>query len=153
LKNEKLLFRAHEVESDPSQFPSLDAFLAAPVVTRRQSYKQVEFVRGPIPIPWLIAACAISQAAALLGVILWHLARLRGEPFKVSSKQVGRYGYHRNRAARLLRALAKAQLITLEVSRGRAPLVRIVRGGFTPVNEATNCRADVYSSAAGDRGV
>jgi len=129
MKNEKLLFRANEVIADSSLSASLDEFLATPLVTRRQSYKrQGEFIMGPIPVAWLTAAASVSLAAAYLSFILWHLARLRGEPLVIAHKTLERYGIRPRHALRLLRGLEAAQLIAMELETGKAPRVRLVRG-------------------------
>jgi hypothetical protein len=128
MKRERLLFRGDEVLTDPSQYASLEEFFSTPLVTKRSSYKRGEFIRGPVPIDWLKAAATTSPAAAYLGVILWHLARMRGEPLVIAHKILGRYGFQPRQALRLLRGLEAAQLITLELETGKAPRVRLVRG-------------------------
>jgi hypothetical protein len=127
-KNERLLFRANEIDVDDLTSHSVDAILSTPVKTKRASYKQQgEFIRGPIPVAWLTVAVAISPAAAYLGVVLWHLARMRQEPIVLSYVTLTRYGFQPRHALRLLRALASACLITLDVAPGRAPRVRLIR--------------------------
>jgi hypothetical protein len=117
-KNVRLLFRANEISLEDFASQSADALLSAPIKTRRQSPKQREFVCGPIPIDWLVAAAAISAAAAYLGVLLWHLAHMRQEPVVLSHTTLQRYGLQPRQGLRLLRALAERCLIHLEVAPG-----------------------------------
>ena len=123
---EKLLLRANEVAFTSS---SIDEFLQIPLAMKRKTPTQThEFVRGPIPIAWLLTALKVSHAAAFLGVVLWHLVRMRGEPLVLAHKPLARFGFRQKRALRLLRGLAAVQLIALEVSAGKAPRVRLIRG-------------------------
>jgi hypothetical protein len=137
-KNERLVFRANDIPQDAFAGKSLEEILSTPILTRRQGRTRGEFICGPIPLAWLTVAAQASAAAAYLGVLLWHLARMRGEPVVLSHSALTRYGFKPRQALRLLRQLAETCLIRLDIVPGKAPRVRIVPQSAASDREAGN---------------
>ena len=86
-----------------------------------------EFVRGPIPVAWLARAADISGSAPYVGIVLWHIARLRGEPFHVSHRDWARFHINWRTGTALLGKLAAHELILLDPKKGKASAVQLKR--------------------------
>lgn len=64
-----------------------------------------------------------------MGAILWHLAGMKkARTVVVTNVEVARWGLNRYAKRRALNALAGAELITIERSGKRSPLVTILDG-------------------------
>lgn len=87
------------------------------------------FIRGPIPLAWFIQAANIPRRNALVvGLVLWHLAGLRGERVGLVLC-VGRckpFGIGRKAVERGLRELESAGLIRVERGSGRCARVDLI---------------------------
>lgn len=87
-----------------------------------------EFLRGPIPLPWLLAASALPGKAVLkLALLLWFRAGIEGRQtaIRLSSSSLKRFGITARTAFNALEALEAAHLIRVERHRGRNPLVSL----------------------------
>jgi hypothetical protein len=86
------------------------------------------FMSGPET--WLIAAYSISPTAQWVGLILWQQWRLnRGkQPLKLTGRMLCKFGVSKFKARRVLNALEKAGLITMQRFKHRSPLITIVGG-------------------------
>lgn len=91
--------------------------------------KQAEFIRGPIPVMWLNQAAKTCPAGGYVGVLCWHLARLRQEPFTISKRDWERFGVCSWTGRRALNKLMDIGLITIDKHDGQCGRVRINRPG------------------------
>ena len=122
----KLLFRADQRGPSSLYRKPLDELLSQPPPAIEPPESRPEFIRGPIPIPWVQFAAQLSPAAAYLGVILWHVARLRKGSIRLTEALCTKYGIPPRSARRLLRSLESAGLVRVERRRSRAAQVSIV---------------------------
>jgi hypothetical protein len=127
MRNERLVFRGDEVDMDPDNFRSIDDFLSRPISLKVERSKGGEFICGPIPVSWIKLAAEVSPAAAYVGILLWHLIRLRKGPVTMTYAVSLRYGLCPRTVHRLLRGLANAGLVRLEFNGRRAVRVSLVK--------------------------
>ena len=84
------------------------------------------FIKGPIPLDWLLSAARLSESALKVGLILWYLAGLnKSDTVKLSNRYLGDIGLSRNGKYRGLAALENAGLVTYSQDNGRSPIVKI----------------------------
>jgi hypothetical protein len=89
-------------------------------------HTEPERVLGPIPIPWLCLAADISGTAAYLGVICWHLTKLRKGPVALTPTVCEKYHIPLRSRSRLLFQLEDAGLVLVERKPSHAPRVTLV---------------------------
>jgi hypothetical protein len=121
-----LLFRADQRGPSSLYRRPLDEILSQPPPLILAPENRAEFIRGPIPVLWVQFAARSSLAAAYLGIVLWHVARLRKGTVSLTSSLCLKYGVHPKRARRLLRSLESAGLVRVERAQRKAPKVSIV---------------------------
>lgn len=86
-----------------------------------------QFVKGPIPMPWLERAAALPGKAFTVGIVLWFKAGMEGGGrFTVSNKMLARFKIGRKAAARAYVSLSAAGLIDFERGTGRLPRVKLL---------------------------
>ncbi len=96
--------------------------------TSQQASRGKQFVRGPIPMPWLERAAKLPGKALAVGLLLWFR---RGfdpdgtEPITVTPTRLARLGVSPKAGAAAIRRLKKAGLLTAEFGRGRCPRVML----------------------------
>ncbi len=101
---------------------SANGYVESPYRLQRE-----RFLRGPIPLSWLIRAAGLPRAAFLVGSIVWYLRGLsRSRPAKLRPSVLREFGVQPKTAERALTALESAGLITVERHRGRSPVVTVV---------------------------
>src|SRR5262249_4909839 len=86
-----------------------------------------KFLRGPIPWPWLEAACRLPGKALAVGIVLWQEAGCRKNKtirFRLSAAVA--LGMHPDTARRGLRALMKANLVAVCRRPGQSSEVTIL---------------------------
>lgn len=89
-----------------------------------------KFLSGPVPIDWLAAAAALPGRALHVGIALWFWAGMRKiDTVPLSLTGMLAFGVSRTSAARALRCLEEAGLVTVQRRRGRKPLVIIHHKG------------------------
>jgi len=104
----------------------------------------VPFVRGPIPLKWLVTAASLSRSAARLSVALWYRLGITGQVVDLASPQGDQLVVRIDRQLRDecdlerwhvsegVRDLSEAGLIRpLKAGRGRCPVVEVVTHGST----------------------
>lgn len=94
---------------------------------RRSDRQKREFLRGPIPLDWIVRAKSLPRQALAVALAIWFLKGLRrkGE-IKFNPSTLTRFKIDRWSAYRGLQALEAAGLIRVDRHRGRAPLVTIL---------------------------
>lgn len=91
------------------------------------------FVKGPIPLAWLLTAANLGGGPAKAGTLIWFAAGLWGSYYEISL-QPRLWQEHfscRQTFYRALEQLQTAGLIDLDRGRGRSPIVSIRVGGET----------------------
>lgn len=110
---------------------ALKRLLNDPQIPQLPRHRDKEhFVKGPIPMSWISAACLASGRGSgfLVAIALWYLAGLNGgNPDVILTSQVARL-FHLNRFSvyRGLKTLVKARLVDVHQQPGQAPRVRIL---------------------------
>ncbi len=86
------------------------------------------FIKGPIPLSWLLAAADLAGAASMVGTILWYLGGLkRSMTFKIGIQDIAaRLNRSWITVQRAISALERANLIKIERSPGRKNIVTIL---------------------------
>ena len=85
------------------------------------------FLKGPIPMDWIIIASNLTGKALHVGIALWHLAGMKNTgKVKLSGKLQRRMGIQRTTGYNALDELEKAQLVSVKRHRGRNPIVTIL---------------------------
>jgi hypothetical protein len=106
------------------------AVLTPVTVDRRRQQRDrhcQEYIRGPIPVLWIAAACRQGKLAAAVGVLVWFRAgctRTRSG-LVVSERMYQPFGLCADRFARGLRKLESAGLVTVDRAPGRKPRITI----------------------------
>lgn len=96
-----------------------------------------KFLKGPIPMDWLIPALKLPGKALHVSVMLWFYASLkRSGEVALSLSRLKEVGVSRSSASRALVHLEKAGLVAVSRGAGRKPVVRLLevqnQGGITP---------------------
>ena len=98
---------------------------------RRQQQRmrrQQEFIKGPIPLPWLTRAATLrGKYPLVVGLALWFMAGvLAKREIRVTRGLWERFGINRKSGYSALRALEAAGLIEVSQRRGQRPTVTIL---------------------------
>jgi len=89
------------------------------------------FLKGPIPIAWLMKASALPGKAFQTGIVLWYLSGLRKkETIVLANGLLEQFHISRQAKYRCLKALDGAGLITFEGRKDRNPRVTILTAGL-----------------------
>ena len=95
---------------------------------RQQESRQQEFIKGPLPLPWMIAATVLPGRYPLaVALVIRFRAGLEKTDTKLrlTSKMLKRFGINRQAGYRALATLEDAGLVTVDRNPGRCPLVSI----------------------------
>ena len=85
------------------------------------------FLKGPIPIAWLVKACALPGKAFQIGIVLWYLSGLRkNDTVILANGLLEEFHISRQAKYRCLKALEGAGLIAVEERKDRNPSVAII---------------------------
>jgi DNA-binding transcriptional ArsR family regulator len=87
-----------------------------------------EFLKGPIPLPWLTAASMLAGKAPLaVGLAVWFEAgRRKLSEVKLTTAILKRFGVNRKAKYRALKSLEKAGLVRVRREPRRNPVVTIL---------------------------
>ena len=89
------------------------------------------FVKGPIPLAWMMAAAGLGPNPAKVAILIWYAAGLWGTYYGISL-QPRLWAPHipcRRTFYRAVGTLERAGLITVTRHKGRSPEVSILVGG------------------------
>lgn len=96
------------------------------VETARRSKKGL-FLKGPIPLDWLVAAARLPGKALHVGQALWYVHGLRKiKTVKLSNQLLALFGVSRHAYSRCLTAMEEAKLVKVQRRSGKTPLVTIL---------------------------
>ncbi len=87
------------------------------------------FLKGPVPLPWLVAAQNAGGTALAVGILLWHLRGFKDAPdvLVVTRKRAKDVmGLGRDALSRGLNRLEKEKLIAATRGQGQAIRVTIL---------------------------
>jgi hypothetical protein len=115
--------------------PDLDALRNRPSRKPPRHRPGEEFLKGPIPWPWLERALTLPGKALHVAILLWKEAgcrRNRTVRFRLAGTAV--LGIHPDTAKRGLRALAGAGLVSICHRPGRALEVTLLETATEPLS-------------------
>lgn len=85
------------------------------------------FLRGPIPLEWLMKASQQSGQALHVAIAIWFLTGVKNtNSVQLSNKLLNEFGVNRYSKRRALKQLANAKLISVEQGRGKSPVVTVL---------------------------
>ena len=94
-------------------------------LTSNENYDN-RFIKGPIPLKWIIAASKLSGKTLHISMVLWFLKGVnKNYTVKLSGKLIRSFGVSRSTLYRGLNNLEKAGLITVQRKMGQSPMVTI----------------------------
>lgn len=86
-----------------------------------------KFLKGPIPLDWLSRAMKLPGKALHVADILWFYSGIkRSAEIPLSLSKLKKFGITRTSAARALRNLEEAGLVTVDRKQGRKAVVRLL---------------------------
>ena len=86
-----------------------------------------KFIKGPIPLDWMIIAASLPGSAVKIALALWFLAGLTNSgTVKLSNKLANKLGVSRKAKYLALKHLTNAGLITVKKKLGCSPQVTIL---------------------------
>ena len=105
------------------------------------------FLKGPIPIAWLMKASALPGKASQIGVVLWYLRGLRkNETVVLANGLLEQFRIGRKAKYRCLKALEGAGLIAVEGRKDRNPRVTIITAEPEELRGTKDAWTEQYSS-------
>ncbi len=111
--------RLHDLEIRDT---GTDIFPSVPRARKGQ-----HFIKGPIPLTWLMAASHLPGRAVNMGLLIWYRVGLEGKNrVQITRKISHLMGMKKDTAARALYALERAGLIKIARPRGSAPVVTLL---------------------------
>lgn len=92
-----------------------------------------KFLKGPIPMDWLMAAANLPGRALHVGISTWFLAGIKKSNRVILTRSLlESLGVSRHAAYRALAHLERAQLIQVNRGRGRNPAVTLLEVPTAP---------------------
>ena len=89
--------------------------------------KKELFLRGPIPLEWLVRAAALPGKTLNVAIALWwHHGMAKDQPFKLTRRALKYLNVERDAAGMALTRLEQAGLIQVDRKPGRRPTVTIL---------------------------
>jgi hypothetical protein len=85
------------------------------------------FVRGPIPLDWLVVAARLGGKALHVGLYCWYLAGLNDSvEVKLSTGKLQTFGVSRQAVHRALAALERQRLLFVDRRPGCCPVITLL---------------------------
>jgi hypothetical protein len=104
---------------------------------RSQNRQTGKFIRGPIPLPWIISAINLPPCAIKIGLVLWYLTGLRkSSTVTLSTKMLKEFKIDRSTKYRGLKQLELAGLVEVNRRLKKNPIVTIKEFSITPVKQS-----------------
>ena len=102
--------------------------LFGPEGTARISKQEARFIKGPLPLGWVVAAAKAGhpQALPVLRALKYKADTLRQPWVKPPAAVLRLLGVDKDGRSRAIAALERAGLVQVQRRRGRPPLVRLV---------------------------
>ena len=84
------------------------------------------FLKGPIPLTWLIQAGLLPGKSLHIGIALWFLSGLqKSKQVSLTRSVLEMFGVRRHSAYRALKLLESSSLVEVKRQAGRSPVVTI----------------------------
>jgi hypothetical protein len=108
--------------------------LSGPPVTPKPKRMTGEFLKGPIPLPWLTAASKLAGKGPLaVALAVWFEAgRRKSQEVRLTTAILQRFNVNRKAKYRALRSLEKAGLVRVRRERRKNPVVTILECQRSP---------------------
>jgi len=88
--------------------------------------KKGHFLKGPIPMPWLIVAANLPGKALHVGIALWFWSGIqKSETFILPGNAIKSLGISRQTCYTQLKAMEKAGLLAIEARKGKKPQITL----------------------------
>jgi hypothetical protein len=85
------------------------------------------YIKGPLPLSWIVEASKLSQASIRVGLLLWYRYGITNDPrVRLSSKRLAEFDLPRRTCTRGLERLELAGLVVVDRQHSRAPVARLV---------------------------
>jgi hypothetical protein len=109
------------------------------------------YIKGPLPLWWIVRAGRTKGAGLHVAMELFYRAGIeKSDEVKISLAGIGRrFGIHRTAAARGLRDLETAGLVTVQRPPGRKVIVRVISRGSSTHRGASKSDATASESNGG----
>ena len=126
-------------ELDPNDFRAsetldLEALRSRPSRKPPRHRQGEQFLKGPIPWPWLLRAMQLHGKAVHVALMLWKESFIRGNrTIRFNLSATRKIGIHPDTARRGVRALISAKLVTVTHHPGQALEVTLLE---TPAENA-----------------
>ena len=93
----------------------------------RSATRTPGFIKGPLPLNWMLQAAALPGKALHVGLCVWYLAGLtQSKRVRLTSKTTEAMGVSRDAKGEALKRLALAGLVGVDQRPGCAPEVTIL---------------------------
>jgi DNA-binding transcriptional ArsR family regulator len=85
------------------------------------------FIKGPIPLKWILAASELPGKSLEISMVLWFLKGVtKKHTVKLNGKLIRSFGVSRSTLYRGLAEMENAGLISIQRQKGRSPMVTIL---------------------------
>ncbi len=85
------------------------------------------FIKGPIPLDWVLMAANLPGQSLTVGITIWYLAGLtKCQSVRISNEALAPFGVKRDAKRRALRELESAGLITVSWGSASSPIATII---------------------------
>ena len=105
-----------------------EKFVLAAELQEEITRKKPNFIRGPIPVDWILECAAISGKGLRAGLLVWFIRGLKkGGEFSIGSEFVEDFGLTRQTWSRCLKEMEVRGLVMVVRKDGRLPRITILR--------------------------
>jgi len=95
--------------------------------TTSKENSDILYIKGPIPLKWILAASKLPGKSLEISMVLWFLKGVtRKHTVKLSGKLIRSFGVSRSTLYRGLAKMENAGLISVQRQIGRSPMVTIL---------------------------
>ena len=92
-----------------------------------RSARTNRFIKGPIPLNWVVVAAGLPGKSFHVGMVLWYLVGLTGSRcVKLTQKELDRFEINRNAKYRSLQFLEQSGLISVQSENGKNPHITVL---------------------------
>ncbi len=96
----------------------------------RPQHRDRKFLKGPVPLAWLMEAAKLPGKALAVGVALWYLSGIkRSRTVTLPSSHLYLFGVDRHAKTRALAVLENGYLVAVQRCNGKNPVVTLLTTG------------------------
>jgi hypothetical protein len=123
------MIMCHKLDPERLRFSSSTALRCSnQALARNETTESRRFLKGPVPLDWLIIAARQSGKALHVGIVLWFLRGVkRSRTVELTRSKLAWFGISRHAGYRGVAKLEKAGLVSVKRHRGRSPVVTILQ--------------------------